>query len=389
MNQYDLVVIGAGPGGYVAAIKAAQAGMAVALVEVREVGGTCLNRGCIPTKALMHSAHLYREMQESDKFGVFAKDITFDIEKMYTRKNEVVSQLRTGVEFLLKANKIDVVRGTGKVSGEGSVVVQTAEGTVDLQAKNILLATGSVPARPPIPGLDLPGVITSDELLEQSGTVYKDLVIIGGGVIGCEFATVFSALGCSVSIVEAMDRILPTMDKEISQNLAMILKRRGVAIHTSAMVEKVERGGGGLVCHFSKKEESQSVEAQAVLVSIGRRVNTEGLFTENFSVKSDRGLVVNENFETSARGIYAIGDVVSGGIQLAHMASAQGANAVAHMAGHAPEVDLRAIPSCIYTSPEIAAVGLTEAAAKEAGYEVKVGKFPMNGNGKTIIEAGE
>lgn len=389
MMNYDLIVIGAGPGGYVAAIRAAQEGMRVALAESRDVGGTCLNRGCIPTKTLMHCSHLYHELCTAEKFGISARDASFDIEKMYARKDEVTGQLRGGVEALLKANKIDLIRGKAMVEGAGKVRVETADGTLSLTAANILLASGSVPARPPIPGLELPGVITSDELLEQAGTAYDKLVIIGGGVIGAEFATVFRALGTEVTIIEAMDRILPTMDREISQNLSMILKKRGIAIHTASMVKQIAAHPDGLECRFEAKGNEQSVTASAVLVCIGRKANLEGIFAEGFSVQTNRGVVVNEQFMTSVPGVYAIGDLVDGGIQLAHVASAQGEAAVAHMLGKEPEINLSVVPSCIYTDPEIASVGITADEAKAKGIAVKTGKYSMSGNGKSIIEAQE
>lgn len=385
-GSFDLVVIGAGPGGYVAAIKAARRGMKVAVVERREAGGTCLNRGCIPAKTLMHSARLYREMSLCEQLGIFADNLSFDIEKIYARKEEVVSQLRGGVEYLLKANRVALVQGQAVIKSPHAVEVQALEETSILETKNILIATGSVPARPPIEGLNLPGVITSDELLEQTGTAYRRLIIIGGGVIGMEFATIFNSLGCEVTVIEAMDRILPTMDREISQNLSMILKKRGISIYPASTVERIEEGGQGLICHFTQKGKEMSADAEAVLVSIGRRPNLEGLFDRDFTLERDRGIVVDEHFQTSVPGVYAIGDVIHGGIQLAHAASAQGCNAVAHMAGEHPEINLSVVPSCIYTEPEISSAGITADQAKEQGIPAITGKFSMAGLGKSVIE---
>lgn len=378
-----LVVIGAGPGGYVAAIRAAQLGMQVTVVENREVGGTCLNRGCIPTKALMHSAQILHELEGCAKFGVKVEGVSYDFDAMHARKDEVVAQLRSGIEGLFQSNRITLVQGTAMVESAGCV----RAGDTVLEADYILVAAGSKPAKPPVPGLELPGVVTSDELLTGGGYAYKSLVIIGGGVIGMEFATIYQALGCEVTVIEAMERILPTMDKEISQNLSMILKRRGVKIVTGAHVERLEAHTDGLACHFTAKGKEQSVAAQGVLVSIGRRANTEGLFADSVDVGLDHGQIpVNKQFETCVKGIYAIGDVVKGGIQLAHVASAQGLNAVSAMCGEKPPIDLSVVPSCIYTNPEIAAVGLTADAAKTAGIAVKSGKFVMTANGKSIIE---
>lgn len=391
MKEYQLIVIGAGPGGYEAAIRAAQLGLTTALIERRDVGGTCLNRGCIPTKAMLHSAQLYREAANFELFGLHTENTSFDWAKVHQRKNDVVVKLRTGIEQLIKANKIDFFNNSASILGENDV--QLDQGEV-IRGENILIATGSVPARPPIPGLDLPNVVTSDELLDdphftQADSLAKEILIIGGGVIGVEFASVFSSFGCHVTIVEAMERILPTMDREISQSLNMVLKKRGVSIHTGAMVEKLEQDENGLVCHFTEKGKAQAVPARQVLVAIGRRPNTQGLFAEGFEVACERGrIVTDENFRTSVDSIYAIGDVTSK-IQLAHMASAQGICAVHTIAGQKPPIDLRYVPGCIYTDPEIASVGITEDEAKQQGIPVKKGKFLMTGNGRSLIDEQE
>ena len=391
MKEYQLIVLGAGPGGYEAAIRAAQLGLTTALIERRDVGGTCLNRGCIPTKAMLHSAQLYREAANFELFGLHTENTSFDWAKVHQRKNDVVVKLRTGIEQLIKANKIDFFNNSASILGKNDV--QLDQGEV-IRGENILIATGSVPARPPIPGLDLPNVVTSDELLDdphftQADSLAKEILIIGGGVIGVEFASVFSSFGCHVTIVEAMERILPTMDREISQSLNMVLKKRGVSIHTGAMVEKLEQDENGLVCHFTEKGKAQAVPAQQVLVAIGRRPNTQGLFAEGFEVACERGrIVTDENFRTSVDSIYAIGDVTSK-IQLAHMASAQGICAVHTIAGQKPPIDLRYVPGCIYTDPEIASVGITEDEAKQQGIPVKKGKFLMTGNGRSLIDEQE
>lgn len=391
MKEYQLIVIGAGPGGYEAAIRAAQLGLTTALIERRDVGGTCLNRGCIPTKAMLHSAQLYREAANFELFGLHTENTSFDWAKVHQRKNDVVVKLRTGIEQLIKANKIDFFNNSASILGKNDV--QLDQGEV-IRGENILIATGSVPARPPIPGLDLPNVVTSDELLDdphftQADSLAKEILIIGGGVIGVEFASVFSSFGCHVTIVEAMERILPTMDREISQSLNMVLKKRGVSIHTGAMVEKLEQDENGLVCHFTEKGKAQAVPAQQVLVAIGRRPNTQGVFAEGFEVACERGrIVTDENFRTSVDSIYAIGDVTSK-IQLAHMASAQGICAVHTIAGQKPPIDLRYVPGCIYTDPEIASVGITEDEAKQQGIPVKKGKFLMTGNGRSLIDEQE
>lgn len=389
MSKFDVIVIGAGPGGYVAAIRAAQEGLNVALVEKADIGGTCLNRGCIPTKSLVHSAALYREMKHSAMFGIHAEGISYNWGEIHARKAEVVQQMRDGVGFLLNANRVNVIKGTAKITAPGEIEVTTDEGTQTLNATSIIIASGAVPAMPPIPGLDLPGVITSDELLTSTSADYKRLTIVGGGVIGVEFAEVYSGLGCEVTIIEAESRILPMMDKDISQNLSMIMKKRGVTIHTGAMLEKVEQSGNALSCTFDKKGKTENVESDAVIVAIGRRPMLAGLLAEGLNIEVKRGIVVDNNFQTTVPGIYAIGDVVDGTIQLAHNASAQAMNVIAYITGNQPPVDLSAVPSCIYTEPEIAAVGITAEQAKEQGVAVKIGKFNMAGNGKSVIDAQE
>lgn len=383
--SYDLIVIGGGPGGYVAAIRAAQLGMKTALVERDAVGGTCLNRGCIPTKTLLHAANLYRELQNCAAVGLKAEGIGFDYAAMDARKGEVVAQLRKGIQGLLKGNKVELISGFAVIEAPGRVRV----GEDVLETAHVLVAVGAKPAVPPVPGLDLPGVVTSDGLLED-GTFYQRLTIIGGGVIGMEFAGLYSALGAEVTVIEAMDRILPTLDKEIAQNLGMILKKRGVRICTGARVEQVNRGPDGLICAYTAKEKQETVTADGILVSTGRRPNTEGLCGPGVDLGLERGAIpVDERFETCVPGIYAIGDVVKGNIQLAHVASAQGIAAVSGMAGGESGIALDVVPSCVYTEPEIACVGLTEAQAKEQGIPVKTGKYLMSGNGRSIIAGAE
>lgn len=383
-QEYDLVVIGAGPGGYVAAIKAAQSGMKTLVVESREVGGTCLNRGCIPTKTLMHTAELLREMNNCKSLGIHVQGVTFNLEEMFARKDDVVRQFRNGIGQLFKANQIDCMAGFATITGEHQVTVRNDENERIITTEHILIATGSVPSRPPIEGIHLPNVVTSDELLSMNTKLYSSLVIIGGGVIGMEFATIYNALGCEVTVIEALDRILPLMEKEISQNLTMILKKRGVKIYTSAMVEKIS-GENDLTCYFQQKGAAQNVSANGILVAIGRKPNTDHLFGKQISIDCEHGgIAVNENYRTSIANVYAIGDVIRG-IQLAHTASAQGVNAVSAMLGKPAPINMAVIPSCVYTSPEIACVGLTAEEAKAKGVAVKIGKYLMAANAKTVI----
>lgn len=379
--SWDLIVIGGGPGGYTAAIRAAQLGLRTALVERDAVGGTCLNRGCIPTKALIHAAERYEEMRECETFGLRAEGVSFDYPAMCERRDHVVGQLREGVERLLKGNKVERITGTARLLGPGRVQV----GEEVLEGTNILIAAGSRPALPPVPGLDLPGVLTSDDLL-TGDRFYQRLAIIGGGVIGMEFAGLYQALGAEVTVLEALDRILPTLDRELSQNLSMLMKKKGVRLCAGARVERVERGPDGLVCTYTVKDRTETVTADAVLVATGRRPNTDGLCAPEVDLGLERGAIpVDDRFQTCVPGIYAIGDAVKGSIQLAHAAAAQGINAVSILAGKEPPIDLSVVPSCVYVRPEMASVGRTEAQCKEAGIPVKTAKYLTGSNGRSLI----
>ena len=386
--EYDLIVIGAGPGGYEAAFEAADLGIKTALVEKDEPGGTCLNRGCIPTKALLHDAELYRSMREAEAAGISAGEIRYDLRRMQERKRDIVLQLRRGIGDTAKRKKVEIIRGTGTVCGEGRVLVRAAEGERELKAGRILLATGSYPVKPPIAGMDLPGVMTSDELLDNEKTI-GSLVIIGGGVIGVEFASLYGALGVNVTVIEAMPQLLPNLDRELAQSLKMLMKKRGIAVWTGARVEAIRRReGGGLVCEYTAGK-AETAEADAVLVCVGRRPYTEGLFAEGLLPETERGrILVNDRYETSFPGVYAVGDV-TGGAMLAHAAAAEGRNAVRKMAGLPDAEDVNPIPSCIYTEPEIACVGMTADEAKSAGIDTDSRKVSMGSNGRTAISGGE
>ena len=386
MSDYQLIVIGAGPGGYEAALRAAKLGLKTAVVEKREAGGTCLNRGCIPTKTLLHSSQVYHDAKHGAHIGVHTEDISANIEEIFAYKREISQKLSSGIESLFKTAKVDFLRGTALIAAPGTVRVTDAEGnTKDYTCDDIMIATGSVPARPPIPGLEL--AMTSDELLEGSDHLYRSIVIIGGGVIGIEFATFYADLGCEVTVIEGMDRLLPNMDKELGQNLALILKKQGVKVFTNAMVQSVEKSGEDIAVNFTCKEKNETVAGEAVLCAIGRRPYCDGLFADGVSVEMDRrSIAVNERYETSIPHIYAIGDV-SAKIQLAHVATAQGIACVDMLCGKENHTSMSVVPSCIYCRPEIAVVGMTEAEAeaKEAGIPVKVGKHVMFDNAKTLI----
>ncbi len=385
--DYQLIVIGAGPGGYTAALRAAALGLHTAVVECREVGGTCLNRGCIPTKTLLHASQVYRDAVDGAGMGVHAAGATFNMEEIFAYKRSVSEKLRGGIHSLLKSAKVDLIEGVGRIAAPGEVDVTAADGGVTrYTAERILIATGSVNVRPPIPGLELPGVMTSDELPAGSDRLSDSMGIIGGGVTGVEFATFYRNLGCAVTLVEGMDRLLPNMDRELGQNLQQILKKQGVEVLTNAMVQSLEQTGDGLSVHLLQKGAEKTVTGEKVLCAIGRRAYWDGVFAEGMTPACrGKSLLVDENYRTSIPGVYAIGDA-SSVVQLAHVAAAQGTACVERMCGVADHVDLNVIPSCIYSTPEIAVVGVTEAEAKEQGIPAVAGKCTMFGNARTVIE---
>lgn len=387
MNEFDLIVIGSGPGGYVAAIRAAQYGLKTAVVERRDVGGTCLNRGCIPTKALLHASTLYRASQkEFAEIGLSGQN-GLDWAQLHARKLAVVEKLRGGTEALLKGNKVEIVRGTGTLEKDGSVHVCLNEGgDCTLRAKHVLLASGSEPDIPATPGFDLPGVISSDDILEGVPAKVRRIAILGGGVIGCEFAAFYNDIGAEVELIVTSPRILRKMDKDLAMQLNSVFKRSGIKITLNTSVNAITKEADGLHLKLDTKGREGETVADTVLVAKGRKPYLEGLLGEGVELEMNRKFVkVNENFETSLPGVYAIGDLI-GGMQLAHEAEAEGQAAVAHIAGKPVETRPDIIPSCIYTQPEIASVGLCEEEVKEQGIEVKVGKYLMAGNSKAIIE---
>lgn len=388
-NNYDLVVIGAGPGGYVSAIKASKLGMKVAVIEKDELGGTCLNRGCIPTKSLIHATELYRDIQNSEMYGITHGEIDYDVEKMYLYKDGVVEKLRKGIAQLFKANNITLFKGVGKIYKDNIVKIKSDDEEIEVKGDKILIATGSKPIIPKIPGVNSSGIITSDDILSNSKVKNDKLIIIGGGVIGVEFATIFAALGKEVTIIEALPRLLPNIDKEISQNLKMILKKRKIKIYTDSLVESISKDNDKVICNFKEKDKLISLDGDSVLVAIGRASYFEGLFDESINIEIDRNkIVVDDNFETSIKGIYAIGDTIEG-TQLAHVASAEGIVAIEKMNKIVPDINLEVVPSCVYTNPEIASVGMTEDEAKEKGISVVVGKTLTSSNGKSIVSNDE
>jgi dihydrolipoamide dehydrogenase len=377
-----MVIIGGGPGGYVAAIRAAQLGAKVALVEKDRIGGTCLNRGCIPTKALVRSVEALQLVEEAPTLGVIAEEPAFDFARIMARKDEVVARLVGGVEGLLQAHEVEVLSGTATIPKPGLVLIRAASGDQELAAKNIIIATGSVPAHPPIAGLDAPGVLTSDEILKLED-VPDSLAVIGGGVIGLEFASIFHALGTRVTVLEMLPTLLPTVDGELARRYKNHLQQGGAEVHLRARVEEIRPKGDGLTVRVA--DSGEQIEAEKVLVATGRVPYTEGLGLEELGVQRERGaIVVDEHTATNVPGIYAIGDV-TGGVMLAHVASRQGEVAVENMMGHPVAMDYRAVPNCVFTLPEIAGVGLTEEETKQGGLDYQVARFPFSASGRALI----
>lgn len=383
--DYDLAVIGAGPGGYVAALRAAQRGLRVALIEARESGGTCLNRGCIPTKALLHSASLYQDLLTAGDAGVTAEGIGYDWAGIQAFKNRIVDTQREGLEGLISARSITVMTGRGALTAPHEVTVSPREGEArSLTAASVVLATGTEPAYPPIPGLELPGVVDSDILLAREVEEAEQPVIIGGGVIGVEFAHFYAGLGKKVVVLEALPSLLAALDGELGKFAEQTLKRRKVKVHTGAKVTEVVKEADGLMVHAEVKGKLRSFPADQVLVATGRRPLVQDLTYEPLEMVGGR-IKVDEAYRTNLPDVYAIGDVIPGP-QLAHKAEADGRILVDRLTQHTPHDDIRYIPSCIYLDPEIASIGLSEEAADAAGIAYGTSKFLMTGNARMQIE---
>jgi dihydrolipoyl dehydrogenase len=383
--DYDVAVVGSGPGGYVAAIRAVQLGLKVAIVEKGHLGGTCLNVGCIPTKAMLASVEAMATAKKGKEFGFTAGDVQPDYDTMVRRRDKIVEQLRGGVGMLMRKNGIDVVNGLGKFRSPHEIEVNGEGEARRITAANVIIATGSVPSRPPIPGIELEGVVNSDQLLELP-TIPKTMAVIGAGAVGLEWGDIFNALGTKITVIEMMDRILPPADAEVSAELMRSLQKKGFDFLLGASVKGIERKNGGLAVRYvaSGKPEEQSVEAEVVLVATGRWAYTEGLGVETIGIELERRTIpVDEQLRTKAAGVYAIGDVTPVP-QLAHVASKQGETAAEVIAGHKARMDYRFIPSCVYTHPEVAWVGLTQGEAEEAHGEIRIGKMPFRIMGRAL-----
>ena len=380
MQKFDVAIVGGGPGGYVAAIRAAKQGLNVALVEGRDLGGTCLNRGCIPSKTLLKHAEVLDQIKNAQAFGITVNDVSYSIEAMVKRKNTVVNTLKNGIKGLLKQNKIKVFEGYGVVSENKTIIISLANENTTILAENIILATGSKPFVPPLPGLDEVSYHTSDTIFDIEEVPSK-LVIVGGGVIGLEIGCIFNRLGTEVEVVEMAESIIPNEDEDATKFLTKQLKKSGISIHTGTKITGFKPNNGKTIVEMEKNSKKQMIETDNVLVAVGREPNVTGI--EDLPIAFEGKFVdINQSMETSISGIYAIGDLV-GGYQLAHAASEEGIRAVKHIVGQ--EVHGEAIiPRCVYSFPEIASVGLTETEAKKAGYQVKVKKVDLAANGKAI-----
>ena len=382
MTEFDIAVIGGGPGGYVAAIRAAQQGACVCLVERAEVGGTCLNRGCIPTKALYSTALMLQRLRQADAHGIELSQMRFDYSRAAARKDAVVGKLVGGVEQLLKGNGVEIFRGEASLEGPGKIRIRRREVTGRIRAKNIILATGSLVARPKALAIDGKNVLTSNEILAIKD-LPKSLLIIGGGYIGCEFASIFAALGSQVTVVEQLPALLARSDRQAVREVEKSYREQGVKVFTGTSVEGLEVGEGEVAVSMSGHD---TVRVEKVLVAVGRAPNSTGYGFEEIGIEMDKGAVrVDERMRTSVEGVYAIGDLTNI-IQLAHVASYQGEIAVANALGGDARADYRVVPSAIFTLPEIGQVGLNEEDCKEQGLAVNIGRFSYQASSKAMCD---
>ncbi|MGH9660521.1 MAG: dihydrolipoyl dehydrogenase [Bryobacteraceae bacterium] len=385
---YDVVVIGSGPGGYSAAVRAGQFGLKTAIIEKDpKLGGTCLHVGCIPTKALLHTADVWDHFQHSEDEGIECEKPRLNYPKILDRKNKIVAKHAKGVEFLMKKNKVDWIKGFGVLQGGGKIEVRGADGARTVEARNVIVATGSEARM--LPGLkpDAQFILSNVEILDLTA-VPKSLAIVGAGAVGVEFASIFQRFGSKVTLLEMLPRIVPVEDEDVSKELERVFRKAGIRVETGAKAENIRTTGGGVklaVTLASGKQEE--MEAEKLLVAVGRKPNTEGIGLEATRAKLERGfLTVNEWQQTAEPGLYAIGDVVAGTPQLAHVATMEGMVAIGHIAGKpARPVNRNRIPGATYTEPGIGSVGRTEAQARAEGYKVKVGKFPFAANSKASI----
>lgn len=386
MDKGDVIVIGGGPAGYMAAIRASQLGGKVTLVEEKNLGGICVNRGCIPTKFLLHTVDIYQSIKDAGQYGISVAETNLDLSKMQAGKNKVISTLVSGVEGLLRRNNVEVISGRAKLTQSKQIEIDSGQGKKQtIQADKVIIATGSKPIVLPIPGADSPDVMGAEDMLSLD-RLPKSLVMVGGGVIGVEMATILAKLGCKVSIVEMMPHILPTQDAELVVILDQALRGDGVEIYCGAQVTRIEDTKGGKLVTFSDSNKvEKKLEAEAAAVCVGYKPNIEGLGLDECGVAIERGRIqVNERMQASIPDIYAAGDVV-GGMMLAYVSFAEGRVAAENVMGKDSKINYQAVPQCIFTLPEVASVGLTEEEAVVRGYQLRIGRFPFVGNGMAKI----
>jgi dihydrolipoamide dehydrogenase len=381
--DYDIAVIGGGPGGYVAAIRAAQLGAKVLLVEKEQLGGVCLHRGCIPTKTLLKSAEKWQELLRCSDFGLHAANISFNYDAIRERMQQVVAELQKGIYQLVKSHSIDFKIGIATLEESNKIKLNSPSSEEQYVVRKIIVATGSLPMKLPVPGSDLPDVINSDDLLVMT-TIPKSMVVVGAGAVGIEFAAIFQTLGCQVTIVEYMPTILPSADHEVVKRMGLILRKQGIKMLINSKVTSIQEAENGLMIQLADSKGEQVIQAEKLLVAIGREPRVTGLGLDRLGVHYDKkGIAVNTRMETAIEGIYAIGDV-TGHHMLAHMASGEGIVAAENALGGSSTMDYSAVPACVFTTPELAMVGLTEQEAAQQVASIKISKFNFAANGKAV-----
>ncbi|MFQ6096005.1 MAG: dihydrolipoyl dehydrogenase [Candidatus Bathyarchaeia archaeon] len=388
-SSFDVVVIGAGIGGYAAAIRASQLGMNVAVIERGKIGGTCTNRGCIPTVALLTSTSLLEKIKRSEEYGITAKDVSVNFERMMAAKDALVNRLGRGVKYLLRKNKVRLVEGWGSIKSRSQVDIDRIDGTKEhIETRNIIIASGSEPKETPNLKPDGERIITTDEALELD-TPPESIAVIGGGIIGLEFAQIFRSLGAEVKVLEKTARVLPSLDGDLGKAVQRIIKKRGIEVFTGVSSESTKVEDGGVRLRATSNGSQIDLKVKKVLIAVGRKPVTRGLGLENIGVRLREGFIaVDEHMSTNVPNIYAVGDV-TGGKLFAHVAFAEGVVAAENIAGTETKIDYRTVPTCVYTSPQIASVGLSEEEAVELGYSISVGRFPYIANGRALMLGGK
>lgn len=378
---YDVIIVGGGPGGYVAALRAANNGKKTALIEKSELGGTCLNRGCIPSKTLLRHAEVIEDIKKAESWGIHTDNLRFSLTEMMARKDEVIQTLRSGIQYLLNKGKIDVFNGTGTIHPNKKVTIETAQETTQITGEKIIIATGSEPVVPPIKGVDETAYHTTDTIFDLQ-EIPKSIVIVGGGVIGVEFANIFSSLETEVTIVELGESIIPTEDRDAADVLLKSLKKKGIKVWTSSQVTAVQEDDNQKSITIDKNGKTKTIVVDELLLAVGRKPNLSAVSDLNLQ-KNGGHIQVNDYLETSLKDYYAIGDVI-GGLQLAHVASAEGLTVIENLDNNKQVMDYKVIPRCIYTNPQVASVGMSEEELKAKGIQYKAHTYAFSGNGKAL-----